>query len=103
MVDREQVGNRLFGRTARLVLADWVCHLHQEVFFQAEAVAGTGLPQSNVREELQRLVDLGMIAELPKEAGDRRKHYLRTTSPLWNVIRSARTAVEEISTEVSRR
>jgi hypothetical protein len=98
MVDQIRVGNRLFGRAARPVLAAWVSHLGDDVFFQAEAVTGTGLPQSNVREELRRLAELDMITELPREAGDRRKHYLRTTSPLWGVIRVARQAIAAVPT-----
>jgi len=97
MVDQRGVGDRLFGRAARLIVADWVCHAEEDLFYQSEAVKGTGVPQSNVREELARLVELGMLSELPREPGERRKHYLRQPSPLWEVIRNTRQAITQLS------
>jgi DNA-binding transcriptional ArsR family regulator len=93
VVDEALLGDRLFGRRARLALARWVLERTEPVFFQGEAVSGTGLPQSNVREELSRLIELGMVSMLPRGSGDRRQYYLRQPSRIWSAIDAAASAI----------
>ena len=86
----ELVSDRLFGRKSRLVLAAWIRGLSDGTFYQQQAASETGIPQSNVRDELKaRLIPLGMVQELPRTAGDRRQYYSRTNSDLWRIIESA--------------
>jgi hypothetical protein len=87
MLPVDQVGELLFGRAMRLVLASWVLARLDPLFYQSEAALGTGFSQSNVRDELDRLIQVGMVQEIPRHRGDRRRYYLRTESPLWDAVR----------------
>lgn len=98
-MDTAWVGERLFGRAARLRVGLWVFQRDLSVFYQAEAVAGTGLPQSNVKEELERLVSLQMITLLPRDKGSRRQYYVRWDGPLWAVFAAAEQALRALQTE----
>lgn len=95
MIDIELLSDRLFGRKLRLVLAAWIYDLPDGTFYQQQAASETGIPQSNVRDELNaRLVPLGMVQEVPKTAGDRRQYYARTKSPLWQIVEAATRAAQ---------
>jgi hypothetical protein len=86
MYSLDAVGNILFGRTARLRVAKWV-FLHEDPhFYQGEAAKGANTPQSNVIDELDRLVQLGMIRKMPRGPGQRRQYYTRLNSPLWEIV-----------------
>ena len=87
--DVKKVGKLLFGRSLRLQLALWIVHRDELTFYQSEPAAAVGVSTSNVIEELDRLARLGMIQAVAKLAGERRQYYLRTDSPLWQVIESA--------------
>jgi DNA-binding transcriptional ArsR family regulator len=93
-----RIGRLLFGRSARLAVAAWIHGRDDPVFYQAEVVSGTGLPQSNIREELDRLVDLGMVSSLPRYRGSRRRYYTRQEHMLWAVVRAAVTAARSEKT-----
>ena len=97
MADLAQVGDRLFGRAARLIVAQWVMLHDDPLFFQTEAVQGTVLPQSNVGTELARLTELGMVSRLPRDRGTRRQYYLPQDHPLWAVVKAAVGAVRDMS------
>jgi hypothetical protein len=97
-----ELGHRLFGRRARLVVAAWVLAA-PEVFSQHEAVQGSQLPQSNVREELERLVSLGMLDDIPKADGPGRRYYARIDHPAWRIIDTAVEVARTMSTDRTRR
>ena len=80
------LGHQLFGRRARLVVAAWTLSA-AETFSQHEAVRGADLPQSNVREELDRLVAIGMLSDVPRGDGPGRRYYARVDHPAWEIIR----------------
>ncbi len=101
-MDAAWIGERLFGRPARLRIALWILEHDSGVFYQAEAVAGTGLPQSNVKEELERLVPLRMVTLAPRDKGSRRQYYVREDSPLWAVFEAVKQALEAVRADVDR-
>jgi hypothetical protein len=94
MYNLDFIGDRLFGRALRLRVAAWVLAHEDLHFYQGEAVAGVGYSPSGVIQELDRLVELGMILRRDPTPGSRRRYYTRTDSPLWTVIRDALDAIE---------
>lgn len=85
-VDPTLVSELLFGRRCRLPVAIWALRHPKGRFFQSEPPAAElGASPSNVREELNRLVDLGML-EVERPPGSTRVYYVRTDSRLWDVI-----------------
>ena len=100
MVDSSNLvplGKGLFGRPARLVVAAWALTVKSGVFSQHDAVKASGLPQSNVREELERLVAMKMLGDVPKGEGPGRRYYARLEHPAWKVIAAAVEAADEIA------
>jgi hypothetical protein len=88
----DRVGELLFGRKGRLRLALWIVRRDKPTFFQSEPPREVDVP-SAVRQELGRLVDLGMLAE-DRPDGDRRIYYTRTDSSLWKIIEAASEAID---------
>lgn len=93
------LGRELFGRRARLLVAAWVLGVDSGVFSQAQAVAGVQLPQSNVREELERLVRMGMVIDAPKTEGPGRRYYARVEHPAWRIVDAAISAAREMKAQ----
>lgn len=91
----QRVGAKLFGRALRLRVAAWVLLQEGETFFQGEAAQALAYSPSAVAEELEKLVDLGMLIKHEKTPGDRRQYYSKVATPLWNVISAAVGAIEE--------
>ena len=55
---------------------------------------GTDFSQSNVKAELDRFVEIGMLSDIPRSAGERRQYYVRQDShPWWTIIQMARQVV----------
>ena len=92
----ERIGHELFGRGTRLLVASAVAGRQDSTFFQGELALDLRLPQSNVREELERLVRLGMVEDVPRESGSSRRYYRRVDHPLWAVIEAAVAATERL-------
>ncbi|HEY7874574.1 MAG TPA: hypothetical protein VIG64_05575 [Actinomycetota bacterium] len=91
-MDEDQLGHILFGRRLRLRVLLWVLGADQP-FFLTEAAQGIGYSASGVSAELERLVELGMLARHDPLPGERRVYYSRTDTPLWNIIEAARIAL----------
>lgn len=92
-----RVGNGLFGRGIRLKLALWVRD-QKSPFFQAQAGREVDIPVQYLRAELARLAELGLIAQLPGEPGDRRLFYeVVSDNPLWEVFDAARRALARMT------
>jgi hypothetical protein len=91
-VDADEIGHELFGRRCRLKLALWIHALSEPRFFQSQPPRDV-INQSDAARELARLVRLGMLVE-ERSGHDRRVYYIRTDSPLWEIITAARTVTE---------
>jgi hypothetical protein len=77
---------QLFGRKCRLPVAAWVLG-HGKRFHQSRPPRFGTTSQSNITEELERLVKAGMlIKDVP---GDGRVYYEMTDSALWAVVSAA--------------
>lgn len=87
-MDPTLVSDAMFGRRCRLFVADWVRRHPKGRFYQSEPPVIRHASASNVRDELRRLVRLGML-ELDEPPDSRKKFYTRTDSPLWQVIELA--------------
>jgi hypothetical protein len=86
-VDAAQLSDVLFGRPCRLPLAMWILEREKPRFFQSEPPRGVGVPTA-IRQELSRLVIIGMLEE-ERPSGENRVYYIRTNSELWKIIRTA--------------
>jgi len=92
-VEPTHVSELLFGRKCRLAVAAWVLNHPKDRFFQSEPRGFENASTSNIRDELARLVQLGML-EVERPDDGRRIYYVRTTSRLWDVIAAALAAIE---------
>ncbi|MCV7034911.1 MULTISPECIES: hypothetical protein [Mycobacterium] len=95
-MDATRASELLFGRKCRLAVAAWVLQHPKGRFFQSEPRGIEHASPSNVLEELNRLVRLGML-EVERPDDSRRVYYVRTNSKLWDIIA---TAIEAIDAEV---
>jgi hypothetical protein len=91
-VDVHEVGRLLFGRPCRLALALWIARRDKPRFYQSEPPRDVIL-QSDLANELGRLVRLGMLEEERRDDA-RRVYYERTDSPLWEIIRTAADVID---------
>jgi hypothetical protein len=91
-MDVSQVSAELFGRACRLPLALWILRREKPRFYQSEPPLDLG-PASAVRQELQRFTRAGLLAQ-ERPDGENRVYYVRTDSPLWEVIEAAASAVD---------
>lgn len=92
-MDATRVSELLFGRKCRLAVAAWVLHHPKGRFFQSEPRDIEHASTSNIVDELSRLVQLGMLdIERPEES--RRVYYVRTNSPLWDIVTAALEAID---------
>lgn len=84
-MDATHVSDRLFGRGCRLPVAAWIAANEKGRFFQSEPPRFGATSLSNIREELERLSELGMLeVERPDDA--HKVFYVRTDSPLWRIV-----------------
>lgn len=92
-MDATRVSELLFGRKCRLAVAAWVLQHPKGRFFQSEPRDIEHASTSNIVDELSRLVQLGMLdIERPEES--RRVYYVRTNSPLWDIVTAALEAID---------
>jgi hypothetical protein len=92
-VDATRASELLFGRKCRLAVAVWVLQHPKGRFFQSEPRGIEHASPSNVLEELNRLVGLGML-EVERPDDSRRVYYVRTNSRLWDIIATALEAID---------
>jgi hypothetical protein len=93
-MDSTRVSELLFGRKCRLAIAAWVLQHPKDRFFQSEPRNIEHASTSNIIEELGRLVQLGML-ETERPEDSRRVYYVRTNSPLWDIVSTALAAIDE--------
>lgn len=82
----------LFGRPCRLPLLLWLLDHPKGRIFQSEPPVHLGA-RTAVREELARFTRAGLLNQERPDA-DPRVYYVRTDSPLWDIVRAARGVVE---------
>lgn len=82
----------LFGRSCRVPLAIWIMDHPKGRFFQSEAPREVIGPTA-ARQELARFVEIGLV-EVERPDGDKRVFYVRTNSPLWQIIETTRALLE---------
>lgn len=93
-MDSTRISELLFGRKCRLAVAAWVLQHPKGRFFQSEASGQIEhASQSNITDEFNRLVELGML-DIERPPDSRRVYYVRTNSPLWDAIAAVLEAVD---------
>ena len=92
-MDATHVSELLFGRKCRLGVAAWVMQHPKGRFFQSEPTGIEHASTSNIIDELRKLVQLGML-EVERPDDSRRIYYVRTDSPLWDIIAAAVAAID---------
>ena len=95
-MDATRISAALFGRRCRLPLALWILE-HGKAFYQSEPPRDLGA-QTAIRQELARFVRAGLLDE-ERPDGENRVYYVRTTSPLWEIIAAARRVVQGVQPE----
>jgi hypothetical protein len=90
-MDATLVSKHLFGRPCRLPLMLWILNHPKDRIYQSEPPGSIGATTA-IRQELDRLVRAGLLDE-ERPDGESRVYYVRTTSPLWDIVRSAAAAL----------
>lgn len=91
-MDATRLSHLLFGRSCRLPIALWALDHPKGRFYQSEVPVFGTTSRSNIREELRRLVEVGMLLE--ERPDDQSKvWYERTESDLWQIIAAARESL----------
>lgn len=85
---RASLSVSLFGNQDRLTVAAAVAHSQPGDLYGQSIAEQTGLPQSRVGPQLKRLVQAGLLTELPRVGGDRRVFYERHASVFWDLAPS---------------
>jgi hypothetical protein len=91
-MDATRVSNDLFGRQCRLPLALWILRSNKERFFQSEPPETLG-GRTAIRQELERFVSAGLL-DIERPDNENRVYYVRTDSPLWEIVRAAGDVVD---------
>ncbi len=93
-MDATRVSHLLFGRACRLPIALWILEHPKGRFFQSELPVFGTTSRSNIRDELHRFVEAGLLSE--ERPDDQNKvWYERSDSALWRVVEAARDALEQ--------
>jgi hypothetical protein len=90
--DATRVSEQLFGRGCRLAVALWALVHEKGRFYQSEPPKFGSTTPSNIREELARLVELGML-DVERPPDTKKVYYVRTRSPLWRIVAEAAAVV----------
>src|SRR5260370_19300083 len=84
-MDRTAFVKRLMGRPGRLDVAAWILSQPKAQWFtQRDATLGTGLVQSEARDNLEDFAELGMV----ERRENRWPHYRLVESPVWEALGS---------------
>jgi hypothetical protein len=92
IVDEAELSRLLFGRAGRLRLARWILETVPAgaYFFAGEAQLATEAVPNEIKENINRLVELGVITKAHRDPGPgRRQHYQRVESPVWGIFELA--------------
>jgi hypothetical protein len=86
-MDATRVSTYMFGRPCRLPLMFWLLNHPKGRIYQSEPPESLGA-RTAIRQELDRLTLLGLLEE-ERPDGEARVYYVRTDSPLWEVVQTA--------------
>lgn len=86
-MDATRVSNDLFGRPCRLPLLLWLLAHPKGRIFQSEPPVSLGA-RTAIRQELERFSRAGLLDQ-ERPDGESRVYYVRTDSPLWDIVRAA--------------
>jgi hypothetical protein len=86
-LDATHVSDELFGRACRLPLMMWLLEHPKDRVYQSEPPESIGA-RTAIRQELERLARAGLLST-ERPDGDSRVYYVRTDSPLWEIVRTA--------------
>jgi hypothetical protein len=89
----ERLGYKLFGSGLRLALCCWIRSRKVDQFRYSDVAAEFSRQTSNVEEQFERLVALGMIERLI--AGKGAALYRRLDSPWWRIIDQATKSLSQ--------
>jgi DNA-binding MarR family transcriptional regulator len=92
----EHLSERLFGRPIRLPLLLWVSGCAAPDFFATEIAEQMHVSSSNVSQELDRLIDLGMIEPVARKRGDIAKRFVLVNHPGWGIVKAASQVLSEL-------
>jgi predicted transcriptional regulator len=70
----------------------WILEHPKDRIYQSEPPESIGA-RTAIRQELNRLTRVGLLVE-ERPDGDARVYYVRTASPLWEIVRTAATALD---------
>jgi DNA-binding transcriptional regulator PaaX len=70
----------------------WILQHPKDRIYQSEPPETLGA-RTALRQELERLTRAGLLVE-ERPDGDSRVYYVRTDSPLWEIVRTARDVVD---------
>lgn len=86
-MDATRVSDGMFGRSCRLPLLLWILSHTKDRIYQSEPPVTLGA-RTALTQELTRFTRIGLLSE-ERPDGDPRVYYVRTDSPLWDIVRSA--------------
>jgi len=86
-MDATRVSEDMFGRPCRLPIMLWLLNHPKDRIYQSEPPDSLGA-RTAVRQELVRLTRVGLLRE-ERPDGDPRVFYVRTDSPLWEIVKAA--------------
>ena len=92
-MDATRVSNDIFGRPCRLPLMLWILDHPKDRFYQSEPPESVGA-RTAIRQELDRLARAGLLDE-ERPDGDPRVYYIKTDSPLWEIVKAAAKAIRQ--------
>lgn len=86
-MDATLVSAGMFGRPCRLPLLLWLMDHPKGRIYQSEPPTSLGA-RTALTQELGRFTHAGLLVE-ERPDGDPRVYYVRTDSPLWEIVRAA--------------
>jgi hypothetical protein len=92
-LDATRVSDDLFGRPCRLPLMLWLLAHPKGRIYQSEPPDSLGA-RTAIRQELERLTRSGLLDE-ERPDGESRVYYVRSNSPLWDIVRAAARVISE--------
>src|SRR5712691_2758811 len=91
-MDQGELSRLLFGRAGRLRLAHWILENVPAgaYFFAGEAQQATVDVPNEIKDNIKRLLELGVITKAHRDPGPgRRQYYQRIDSPIWGIFELA--------------
>jgi len=91
-MDATRISNEMFGRPSRLPLMLWLLDHPKDRIYQSEPPESLG-GRTAIRQELERLTRAGLL-EIERPDSDPRVYYVKTNSPLWEIVKAAAMVIK---------